>query len=235
MLRILVVDDDKTLSDVLRYNLVKAGYEVDVTGDGESGLEMARRNSPDLILLDVMLPKLDGFEVCREIRKESDVPILMLTARNEETDLVIGLELGADDYVPKPFSLRELLARVKALIRRADARRPAGSPFADERPIRTGRLQIDTVRHEVSLNADAVHLKPKEFDLLAFLMRNPGRAFTREQLLEHVWGYDYEGGARTVDVHVRWLREKLEEDSSNPKLIETVRGVGYRFVTAASA
>lgn len=228
MAKVLVVDDERVLTDTLRYNLAKAGYEVLVAADGEAALRMARQESPDLIILDVMLPRLDGFDVCRIIRKESSVPILMLTARDEEVDKVLGLELGADDYLTKPFSIRELLARVKAMLRRVEMVRSARENDPAELLVE-GDVQVDLSSHRAIVAGKPLHLKPKEFDLLAFLMRNRGRAFTRDQLLERVWGYDYAGDTRTVDVHVRWLREKLEVDPSRPELIQTVRGVGYRF------
>ena len=226
--KILVVDDERVLLDTLRYNLAKAGHEVRVAADGEAALRMARQEPPDLIVLDIMLPKMDGFEVCRTLRQESPaMPILMLTARDEELDKVLGLELGADDYLTKPFSMRELLARVKALLRRVEALRASGQATA--KLLVEGCLKVDLTSHRALLGDKLLHLKPKEFDLLVFLMRHRGRAFTRDQLLERVWGYDYVGDTRTVDVHVRWLREKVEADPSRPELIETVRGVGYRF------
>ncbi len=228
MAKILVVDDERILLDTLRYNLVKAGHEVRTAEDGLTALDLARREGPDLVILDIMLPKMDGFQVCRALRQESPVPILMLTARDEEVDKLLGLELGADDYLTKPFSMRELAARVKAMLRRLDLDR---LPSDDDlpAPLREGSLTLDLVSHRASVAGKSLHLKPKEFDLLAHLMRHRGRAFSRDQLLEKVWGYDYAGDTRTVDVHIRWLREKVEEDPSRPELIETVRGVGYRF------
>ncbi len=228
MAKILVVDDERVLLDTLRYNLDKAGYEVQTAGDGEAALAAARQHKPDLVILDVMLPKMDGFEVCRVLRQESPVPVLMLTARDEEVDKVLGLELGADDYLTKPFSMRELLARVKAMLRRVELEHAdEGDSLA--KPLREGQLTVDVASHTATRDGELLHLKPKEFDLLAFLMRNRGRVFSRDHLLERVWGYDYAGDTRTVDVHVRWLREKVEADPSQPELIETVRGVGYRF------
>jgi len=226
--KILVVDDERVLLDTLRYSLTKAGFEVRTAADGELALAAARKESPDLVLLDIMLPKMDGFEVCRALRRESSVPILMLTARDEEVDKVLGLELGADDYLTKPFSMRELVARVKAMLRRVEMGRAAAEEGA-EKPLQEGDLVLDLASHQATYRGDPLHLKPKEFDLLAFLMRHRGHAFSRDQLLEQVWGYDYAGDTRTVDVHVRWLREKVEADPSRPRLIETVRGVGYRF------
>ncbi|MGE5620589.1 MAG: response regulator [Sphingomonadaceae bacterium] len=228
MAKILVVEDERILLDTLRYNLSKAGYEVRTADDGEAALRVARQESPDLVILDVMLPKVDGFDVCRTLRQESSVPILMLTARDDEVDKVLGLELGADDYLTKPFSLRELMARVKALLRRSEMVLSDGERLAGK-PLREGDLEVDLLSHQASRAGTPLHLKPKEFDLLAFLMRQRGQAFSRDQLLQHVWGYDYAGDTRTVDVHVRWLREKVEADPSSPRLIETVRGIGYRF------
>lgn len=224
---ILIVEDEENLLRTLQYNFEREGYQVFTAEDGEVGLYSARQNKPDLVILDVMLPKLDGLEVCRILRNETSVPILMLTAKGEEIDRVLGLELGADDYVTKPFSMRELTARVRAMLRRSRMV-PAVSSGAEE-VIQADNLQIDLVSHTARLKGALLNLKPKEFDLLELLMANKGRAFTREQILNQLWGYDYFGGDRTVDVHVRWLREKIEEDPSNPKRIVTVRGVGYRF------
>ena len=222
--RILVVEDEATLVATLKYNLEHEGYQVTAASDGESGLGAARSGRPDLIVLDVMLPGLDGFEVCRILRHESSAPILMLTAKAEEVDKVVGLELGADDYMTKPFSMRELLARVRALLRRAEATAP------DEGEVLTARdLQVDMRRRQASRGERTLPLKPKEFELLVFLMRTRGRAFTRDQLLNQVWGYDFVGDSRTVDVHMRWLREKIEEEPSKPTRLITIRGTGYRF------
>ncbi len=230
--RILVVDDEPTILDTLRYNLVKAGYEVHTASDGREAVAIARSSKPNLILLDLMLPGVDGMEVCRTIRKESKVPIIMLTARDEEIDKVLGLELGADDYVTKPFSLRELLARVKALLRRTEQSEPATNqpqPAARQSVLRAGPIAIDLGQHMVTRAGTELSMKPREFDLLAFLVLNQGQVFSRDHLLDKVWGYEYAGDSRTVDVHVRWLREKIEDDPSDPHLLETVRGVGYRF------
>ena len=225
---ILVVEDEENLLEALKYNLGKEGYSVLTAGDGEKGLETARETSPDLIILDIMLPKLDGFEVCRILRRESTTPILMLTAKAEEVDRVVGLELGADDYVTKLFSMRELLARVKALLRRSRPT-PDISPGASGEILRAGNLEVNLSSHTATLNGDPLDLKPREFALLALVVASRGRAFTREQLLERLWGQDWVGDTRTVDVHVRWLREKIETDPSNPERIVTIRGVGYRF------
>ena len=230
--RILVVEDDLTLLETLEYNLDGEGYEVITAADGLTALEVAREDQPDLIVLDLMLPRLDGFEVCRILRRETNVPILMLTARTDEVDRVVGLEVGADDYLTKPFSMRELLARVKALLRRVRLIREEmaveqGAPGSEQ--LVFGDLVIDLDRRDVLVRGESVRLKPQEFELLAFLARHPGMALSRDLLLERVWGWDYAGGSRTVDVHVRWLREKIESDPANPERIVTVRGVGYCF------
>jgi len=228
---ILVVDDERTLAETIAYNLRREGYEVRLAFDGEQALDLARQVNPDLILLDIMLPKLHGLEVCRILRGEMTAPILVLSARADEVDKVVGLELGADDYVTKPFSMRELLARVRAALRRVQITRHEVATDSDTSPDRvvSGDLEIDASRHLVLWQGVPVPLKPKEFDLLAFLARNRGRVFSRDALLQHVWGYEYAGDTRTVDVHIRGLREKIEEDPSTPRRIETVRGVGYRF------
>ena len=226
---VLVVEDEENLLEALRYNLEREGYAVNTAIDGEQALLSARDSAPDLVILDVMLPQLDGFEICRILRRRSDVPILMLTARGEEIDRVVGLELGADDYVTKPFSIRELMARVRNLLRRS---RRAPSAADDASPadiLRSGDLEVDSVSHIVRLNGELLELKPREFDLLALLAKNKARAFTRDQILERLWGHDYYGDSRTVDVHIRWLREKIEPQPSKPVRIVTIRGVGYRF------
>jgi DNA-binding response OmpR family regulator len=236
--KILIVEDEPALVDTLEYSLSRQGYRVSVATDGGKALEVARREQPDLIVLDVMLPTLDGFEVCRILRQEMSVPILMLTARADEVDKVVGLEVGADDYLAKPFSMRELIARVKAQLRRVrlvreemENEEKSELEVGAVRPERLifGELVIDMGRREMSVNRDVHHLKPKEFELLVFLARNKGMVLSRDLILERVWGWDYDGGSRTVDVHVRWLREKVEEDPSNPVRIVTVRGIGYRF------
>ena len=226
---VLVVEDEENLLEALRYNLEREGYAVNTAIDGEQALLSARDSAPDLVILDVMLPQLDGFEICRILRRRSDVPILMLTARGEEIDRVVGLELGADDYVTKPFSIRELMARVRNLLRRSH-RAPSASDDASPADIlRSGDLEVDSVSHIVRLNGELLELKPREFDLLALLAKNKARAFTRDQILERLWGHDYYGDSRTVDVHIRWLREKIEPQPSKPVRIVTIRGVGYRF------
>jgi DNA-binding response OmpR family regulator len=231
--KILVVEDDLTLLETLEYNLTRQGYTVLTATDGPKALELARQARPDLLVLDVMLPGLDGLEVCRLLRREMNTLIFMLTARAEEVDRVLGLEMGADDYLTKPFSMRELLARVKALLRRVELIRQektaAGQTSAAEEPLVVGDLTIDPARHEVSRRGKPLRLKPKEYDLLVFLARHRGIALSRDQILEQVWGWDYVGGSRTVDVHVRWLREKIEDDPADPARIVTVRGVGYCF------
>ncbi|MDY7018954.1 MAG: response regulator transcription factor [Chloroflexota bacterium] len=229
--KILVVEDDETLLDALKYNLVKEGYSVVTAVDGVQALEIARSEKPNLITLDIMLPKLDGFEVCRILRKEMTVPILMLTAKVEEIDKVVGLEIGADDYMTKPFSLREFLARVRAMLRRTEILKQETLSGREVMPtaIKVGNLRIDSARHEVFLGDSILDLSPKEFELLAFLTRNRGQVFTRDYLLEKVWGYDYAGDTRTVDVHIRWLRRKIEVNPAHPQHLLTVRGFGYKF------
>ncbi|MFN8556563.1 MAG: response regulator transcription factor [Dehalococcoidia bacterium] len=230
---VLVVEDDPTLTAALRYNLEREGFRCLVAGDGARALELARRDRPSLILLDVMLPGIDGLEVCRRIRSESNVPIIMLTARVDEVDRVVGLEVGADDYVTKPFSMRELLARVRAALRRSQM-----APDADHtqtQPVTFGRMRLDPGRREVTRDGAVIALKPKEYDLLLFFVRNPGRVFSRDHLLQQVWGYDFVGGSRTVDVHVRWLREKIEDDPAHPRWLRTSRGAGYLFEAAGAA
>ncbi|MBI4317686.1 MAG: response regulator transcription factor [Chloroflexi bacterium] len=231
MAKILVVDDEATLVETIKYRLRREGFEVCVALDGLQALEVARREKPDVVLLDIMLPKMDGFEVCRTLRKVTAVPILMLTARDDEVDKVVGLELGADDYVTKPFSMRELMARVRAMLRRAQMSREEATDAAADvpPPIVAGGLVIDLARHRVVQRGKEVTLKPKEFDLLTFLVKYRGQVFSRDVLLQRVWGYEFAGDTRTVDVHVRSLREKIEVDPGEPLHLETVRGVGYRF------
>ncbi|MDD5287776.1 MAG: response regulator transcription factor [Dehalococcoidales bacterium] len=227
MNKILIVEDDSNLLATIRYNLIKEGYEVSVAPDGAEALDIARQQKPDLIILDIMLPKINGFEVCRILRKEMTVPIIMLTARVDETDKITGLDTGADDYMTKPFSIRELLARVRALLRRA---KMAEVIIPEEQAILTiGDITIDLNRHRVTINKQQLELTAKEFDLLVFLAQNESYVFSREQLLEKVWGYDFAGDTRTVDVHIRWLRQKIETDPANPKHLLTVRGTGYKI------
>lgn len=223
---VLVVEDDTTLATTLRYNLEREGYNCLLAADGARGLELARRDKPSLVLLDVMLPGIDGLEVCRRVRAESNVPIIMLTARVEELDRVVGLEVGADDYVTKPFSMRELMARVRAALRRAQMR---PDQDGNATPVEFGDLRLDPARRELTRKGELLPLKPKEYELLWFFVRNPGRVVTREQLLEQVWGYDFVGGSRTVDVHIHWLREKIEQDPAHPRFLRTSRGAGYLF------
>ena len=231
---ILVVDDEATLRETLVEALELEGFRAVAAADGREALAKFRSEHPDLVLLDLMLPELSGVEVCRFLRAESAVPIVMLTARDSELDKVVGLELGADDYVTKPFSLRELTARIRGIFRRADqiasasaATMDAPAPASLPPRVDLGRVQVDLAGHRLLRDGKPVPIKPKAFELLAFLLRNPGQVFTRDQLLEHVWGYDYAGETRTVDVHVHWLRVELEADPANPVLLQTVRGVGY--------
>ncbi|MCY4080112.1 MAG: response regulator transcription factor [Caldilineaceae bacterium] len=235
--RLLIVEDEPTLLDTLKYSLERQGYDVVTASDGVQALSIAKEEKPDLVILDVMLPGLDGFEVCRILRQEMSLPILMLTAKDEEVDKIVGLEVGADDYLTKPFSMRELLARVRAHLRRirlvreelensgqtVHGSRNGGMVFTFD------DLVIDESRREIRRNGDVLALKPKEFELLLFLARNRGIALGRSLILERVWGWDFDGGSRTVDVHIRWLREKIEVDPAHPSRILTVRGIGYRF------
>jgi DNA-binding response OmpR family regulator len=231
--KILVVEDEPALQETLVYNLEKQSYQVEAVGDGRLAVEAARARPPDLIVLDIMLPGLDGFEVCKILRKEMNVPILMLTARDDEIDRVVGLEVGADDYLTKPFSMRELLARVKAQLRRTELiRQELGrvqAPLNDHQRLTFDDLTIDLDRREVTLGSEVLALKPQEYDLLVFFAEHRGRMLSREFILERVWGWEYTGDSRTVDVHVRWLRRKIEKDPAVPARIITVRGGGYRF------
>jgi len=229
---ILVVEDETSLRETLAYNLTRQDYTVEAVGDGNAAVEAARRLRPDLIVLDLMLPGLDGFEVCRIVRQEMNVPILILTARDEEFDRVLGLEIGADDYMTKPFSMREFLSRVKAHLRRERLIREEVEEKAEttrKDQLRFGNLVIDLTRREVLIEEEPLALKPQEYELLLFLAQHRGQALSREFLLERVWGWEFVGGTRTVDVHVHWLREKIEIDPANPQRIITVRGSGYRF------
>ena len=222
-MKVLVVDDELPIVEAVSYNLKKEGYRVLTAGDAEQCLEIARRDQPDLIILDVMLPSASGFDVCRMLRKQNSVPIIMLTARADSSDRVVGLELGADDYVTKPFNMRELMARVKGVLRRTT------SQELTEQPIQAGNLTIDPNRFEVRVGTRPVTLSPKEFELLRFLASHPGQVFSRQVLLDRVWGAEAYVEERTVDVHIRWLREKVEDDPSHPRRLLTVRGIGYKF------
>ena len=229
--KILIVDDEKNIADIIAFNLKKEGYQVIKAGDGEEGVKMAMEENPDLILLDIMMPKMDGYEACKKIREKKNTPIIMLTARAEELDKVLGLELGADDYVTKPFGVRELMARVKANLRKTVYRE---EPVAveEEKTVAEGnfgRLDIDTDRYEVRKDGKPLDLTLREFELLKFLSERKGQVFSRETLLEKVWGYEYYGDVRTVDVTIRRLREKLEDTPGKPDFILTKRGVGYYF------
>lgn len=245
-IRVLVVDDEPSLREAVRYNLLREGYVVDEAADGAEALARARSTPPDLVILDVMLPGLDGLNVCRTLRQESGVPILLLSARGDELDRVLGLELGADDYLTKPFAMRELLARVNANLRRVKMSAPGRPPgtSTDHRPdtasqapfpraLVAGALRVDVSRREAHYEDQLLILKPKEFDLLVYLMRHPGIVLSREALLREVWGYDVPVDTRTVDVHVSGLRQKLERTNPTARRIETVRGYGYRFVSAS--
>jgi DNA-binding response OmpR family regulator len=230
---ILVVEDEPSLQETLAYSLKKEGYTVESVGDGRAALEAARRLKPDVIVLDIMLPEMDGFEVARILRKELTTSILMLTARDDEIDRVVGLEVGADDYLTKPFSMRELLARVKSQIRRTRLLREemgngAGTPAKHE-ALKFDNLIVNLTRREVTLDGVPIALKPKEYELLLFFAEHKGQMLSREFVLERVWGWDFIGDSRTVDVHIRWLRQKIEADAANPVRIVTVRGGGYRF------
>jgi DNA-binding response OmpR family regulator len=228
---VLVVDDEPTLRETLAEALEQDGLRVVTAADGGEALERFRAEAPDLMLLDLMLPRVSGIEVCRIVRRESSLPIIMLTAKDGEIDKVVGLELGADDYVTKPFSLRELMARIRAQLRRLDAAEalPDRGALANGAPERMelGAVSVDLAGHRLLRHGEELAVKPKAFDLLAFLVRNPGQVFTRDQLLERVWGYDYAGETRTVDVHVHWLRAAIEEEPGSPVYLQTVRGVGY--------
>jgi DNA-binding response OmpR family regulator len=253
--KILVVDDEPSLRDALSYTLRNEGYRVEVAATGAEAIQAVRRQKPQAVVLDVMLPGIDGLQVCRMLRAESTVPILLLSAKGEEIDRVVGLEVGADDYLTKPFAMRELLARIRAMLRRVDMMTPqstdnaelptrdeAAGPQLDrssppdpiEAPVVLGDLVVDRARRVVTLGGSRVALRPKEFDLLHFLAQHPGVVHSRELLLRRVWGYDFPMGTRTVDVHVRWLRQKIELDPGHPARLETVRGVGYRLVAGVA-
>ena len=227
--RLLVVEDDNSLGEVLRYNFLSEGYEVKLVNNGKDGLDFCLNWDADIIILDLMLPLINGVEICRSIRKEGILtPVIMLTAKDTEIDRVVGLEVGADDYVTKPFSTRELIARVSANLRRVEMISNF-SAIDNQEVITMGTLNIDKPSRTVSINNNSITLRPREYDLLLHMISNPNRVFTRDQLLHQVWGYEYVGDTRTVDVHIRWLRRKVEEEPSNPKILQTVRGVGYKF------
>lgn len=252
---ILIVDDEPSVLDAIAYTLRKEGYRVNVAASGTEAIQVARATLPDAIVLDIMLPGADGLQVCRTLRSESTVPILLLSAKGEEIDRVVGLEMGADDYLGKPFAMRELLARIRAMLRRVEMMRPEPSlPRAHAVPdqplpstsfsaaeasgpaedvVSVGDLTVDRARRKATIAGTELALRPKEFDLLFFLAKHPGIVHSRDALLHRVWGYDFPMGTRTVDVHVRWLRQKIEADPANPARIETVRGVGYRLVPRA--
>ncbi|MCG0274708.1 MAG: response regulator transcription factor [Thermosediminibacteraceae bacterium] len=224
--KILVVDDEPNIVELVKFNLENAGFKVITASDGQKAMELVQRENPDLIILDIMLPGIDGMEVCRSLRLKKatkDIPIILLTAKTGEIDKVLGLEMGADDYITKPFSPRELVARVKAVLRRT------GKEGSSEEVIKAGPIVIDVERHEVFVSGEKKDFTPKEFELLKLLASNPGKVFSREYLLENVWGYDYLGDTRTVDVHIRHLRQKIEKNSEAPQYIKTVRGIGYKF------
>jgi two-component system, OmpR family, alkaline phosphatase synthesis response regulator PhoP len=223
--KILIVDDEEHIQELIKFNLEKNGYKTIIAGNGVDALKLAKGENPQLVLLDLMLPLKDGYDVCKEIRKDnsiSSMPIIMLSARGEELDKILGLELGADDYIIKPFSVRELLARIKAILRRTTIQ-----PI--DKYYKIGNIEIDFEKHEVVKSGNVIDLTLKEFELLEVLIKNKGRVITRDFLLDRIWGYEYIGETRTVDVHIRHLRQKIEDDDRNPEFIETIRGVGYRF------
>ena len=225
--QVLVVDDEEHIVELLKFNLENTGYKVITANNGNDAISLAKENKPDLVLLDLMLPGMDGFDVCKEIKRNAETrktAIIMLTAKGEEFDKILGLELGADDYITKPFSIRELLARVKAVLRRS-----ASAKTEEINVFESGHLSVNFERHEVKVNGEKVDMTLKEFELLEILIKNRGKILQRETLLDKVWGYEYIGETRTVDVHIRYLRKKIEKDDKNPKFIETIRGVGYRF------
>ncbi|MFO7778728.1 MAG: response regulator transcription factor [Nitriliruptoraceae bacterium] len=225
MPKLLLVEDEKSIAEGLAITLEAEGFQVAWVKDGLDAIPTWERIRPDLVVLDLMLPGMSGTEICRTLRSRSDVPIIMLTAREAEVDRVVGLELGADDYVTKPFSTRELVARIKAILRRA----PLTEQLEDEAPVEASGVRVDRVRHEVQVDGSAVELPPKEFDLLAYLVEHAGRVLTRGQLIDEIWGSDYVGDTKTLDVHIRRLRTRIEQDPHEPNRIQTVRGVGYRF------
>ena len=223
--KILIIEDEENILEAVKYTLTQEGYDVFTSVDGEDGLEKAQEIKPDLVLLDVMLPKMDGFEVCRILRKDLEMPVFMISAKAEEIDRVVGLEIGADDYITKPFSMRELVVRVRNSLRRSALNRQVD----DLEILKFGELEIHLTSHMAVVSGEEVSMKPKEFDLLYLLASNKGRAFTRDQILQRLWDREYIGDVRTVDVHVRWIREKIEVNPSRPEKLVTIRGVGYRF------
>lgn len=234
MTKILIVEDEKILRETLAYNLTNQGFEVNTSGNGNEALEIMRTDPPDLMILDIMLPGMDGFEICRQVRTRSNIPILMLTARDSEIDRVVGLEVGADDYMVKPFSMRELVARVKAMLRRGrflqEEIQPSVPKLDEEsRVLNFGDLSIDLDRREILKHGEILGVRPKEFELFLYMAQNRGKALSRERILQEVWDWNYVGESRTVDVHIRWLRQKIEVDPANPTRLVTVRGSGYMF------
>ncbi len=225
MKRILIIEDERPLAEAVGFSLEKEGFQVDIALDGESGWKKCLEGDYGLVILDLMLPGMDGMEICRRLRRESDVPVIMLTAKDSDVDKVLGLEMGADDYVTKPFNMRELLARVRAVLRRSMGEREA----REEHLLRAGDIELDRVRHEVRVGGNVVEMPLMEYRLLELFMRHPGKALPREYLLSQVWEGDYYGQSKTLEVHIRRLREKIEADPSQPSRIVTVRGVGYRF------
>lgn len=225
--RVLVIEDEEPLADSIKYNLELEGYQVDVASGGNAGLKMFKETDPSLVLLDVMLPEISGLDLCRMMRTRSDVPIIMITARDSEADKVTGLELGADDYVTKPFSMRELLARVRANLRRRGMEEHVE---ADNEVLAGGRVVLDVGRHEVTVDGEEVQFRPREFELLAAFLRNKGMLMTRDRLIAEVWGMDYFGDTKTLDVHIKRVRKRIEPDPKRPRYLVTVRGLGYKFV-----
>jgi len=234
MTKILIVEDEKILRETLAYNLINQGFDLITSGNGNEALEIMRTDPPDLMILDIMLPGMDGFEICRQVRTRSNIPILMLTARDSEIDRVVGLEVGADDYMVKPFSMRELVARVKAMLRRGkflqdEIQSSVSKPEVESMILDFGDLSIDLDRREILKLGKTLEVRPKEFELFLYMAQNRGKALSRDRILQEVWGWNYIGESRTVDVHIRWLRQKIEVDPANPTRLVTVRGSGYMF------
>lgn len=234
MTKILIVEDEKILRETLAYNLTNQGFDLITSGNGNEALEIMRTDPPDLMILDIMLPGMDGFEICRQVRTKSNIPILMLTARDSEIDRVVGLEVGADDYMVKPFSMRELVARVKAMLRRGkflqeESQPSIPKPDVESMVLNFSDLSIDLNRREILKLGKTLEVRPKEFELFLYMAQNRGKALSRDRILQEVWGWNYVGESRTVDVHIRWLRQKIEVDPANPTRLVTVRGSGYMF------